>query len=82
MIYDTDSYDYHGSRYKNADYEVNQERSHVFIHEHPGYPEIRYRVGYTIEQEISISTREEEKTFLFQDIGDPGDLLLVTQLKR
>ena len=82
MIYDTDSYDYHGSRYKNAVYKVIENRCYVNISENPGYSEIRYRVGYTIEQEIRITTNNDEKTMLFQDVGDPGDLLIMTQFRR
>jgi hypothetical protein len=82
MIYDTDSYDYHGSRYKNAVYEVKDERYYIYIREHTGYPEIRYRVGHTIEQKIRITTNNGVKTMLFQDVGDPGDLLIITQFRR
>lgn len=82
MIYDTDSYDYHGSRYKKTVPEVKEGRCYVNIREHSGYSEIRYRIGYTIKQEMQITTNNNTKTMLFQDFGDPGDLLIMAQFRR
>lgn len=82
MTYDTDSYDYHGSRYTRAERTLIDNRWHITIEEHEGYPEISYRVGYTIEQELQVITDEEEHSFRFNRIGNPGDLLVVGETTR
>lgn len=82
MTYDTDSYDYHGSRYKGAERTLINDRWHVTIADHSGYPEIAYRVGYTIEQRILVITRDGELGLSFSEIGDPGELIVVNERKR
>lgn len=82
MTYDTDSYDFHGSRYKNSDRRLVGNRWHVNIEEHPGYAMISYRIGYTIEQNMRLLTIKGEQSFSFKQMGEPGDLIIVGAGKR
>lgn len=82
MTYDTDSYDFHGSRYKNSDRRLVGNRWYIKINEHPGYAMISYRVGYTVEQNMSLLTIKGEHCISFQQIGEPGDLIIVGAGKR
>jgi len=77
MTYDTDSYDFHGSRYMNSERRLVEDRWQIRINKHPGYPVILYRIGYTIEQNMRLLTVKGEKSFSFKKIGEPGDLIIV-----
>lgn len=77
MVYDTDSYDFHGSRYPDAEHEKKENRNCVYIRNHEGYPEIKYRIGYIIKQEMKITMKNSETSFSFPDLGEPGNLLIL-----
>lgn len=82
MTYDTDSYDFHDSRYKNSERRLVEDRWQIKINEHPGYAAISYRIGYTIEQNMRLLTVEGEQSFSFEKMGEPGDLIIVGAGKR
>ncbi len=73
MIFDTDSYDYHGTRYPGSKVTCADDTYIVEIPEFPAYEKIDYRVGYTIEQQMTILTADGEYHLIFQQLGDPGD---------
>ncbi len=77
MIFDTDSYDYHGTRYPQSIVTKSDDTYLVEISETSAYPEIDYRVGYTIEQQMEIHTSEGIYHLTFQNAGDPGDHISV-----
>ena len=75
MVYASDSYDYHGSRYPDSVHTVLDDRCTVTEISHEGYPVIRYRVGYTIEQELTFVLEHNASTHRFSEWGTPGELL-------
>ncbi len=81
ITFDTDSYDYHGSRYPGMKLKKKGEKFIGEIITPPVYPLIRYRIGYTINQSLEITALKKRKIF-YKEAGDSGDLLIVTLLKR
>ncbi len=77
MTYNTDSYDFHGTRYQKSACEKKDQRNIVTIKDHKGYSEIKYRIGHTIEQEMNITMKNSQKSFSFTEMGKPGNLLVL-----
>ncbi len=77
MIFDTDSYDYHGTRYPSSTITKIDDAYVVDIKKAAAYPGIGYRVGYTIEQQMEVYTNAGIYHLRFQQAGDPGDYISV-----
>ncbi len=77
MVFDTDSYDYHGTRYPHSTITKTDDSYTVEIEEASAYPKIDYRVGYTIEQQMEVHTSEGVYHLTFRHAGDPGDHISV-----
>jgi len=75
MVFSSDTYDYHDTRYRNSLASFVDNKVRVEISGEEGYSSIKYRIGYTISQEFKIETISGRRDFLLSDYGACGELI-------